>query len=460
MIPKTFVWASLLCLLHTPYLFAQKNLYSLEEIWQKTLEGHPTLASKKALVARQELNKVLVHQQSGPEVNVQAQQSFGSYQNMPGAFFPLPGLYNNSGPARTAEGDNSGSNVYASAVLQWDFLQFGRVQQKLQVADAATALSRSALSQEEYRLQATGSRYYFDVLHQSARLTVLRSDVARLASLLELLKSQADAGLRPGADTLLIKSALLQARNRIADRQNLLQAAQWQLAALIGEEGRALAVDTAVYYRLQAGKVLGEASIAHHPYLRYLDAVIEHAKAKAEALRKEPYPSVGLLAGVGIKGSGIEPSGAVDKSLAAPWNNNAGSYLLGLGVTWKLSSLYQNKTKKRMAEREVASATADREAARLQLQTLYASALAAYREQVAGVANARQALEAAQAAYELYAVRYESGLIDLVALLQLQKDLQAAESNYVSALQSYWNELLAQSEALGQPSIILTAIQP
>lgn len=460
MIPKTLVWIGLLCLLHTTYLSAQKRLYTLEEIWQKTLDQYPSLAAKKELVERQELNKLLVRQQAHPEVQVQTQQSFGSYQTIPGAFFPLPGSYNSSGPAGISGLGHSGSNVHASAVLQWDFLQFGRVQKKLQVTDAAIGLSQSVLAQEAYRLQTAGTRYYFEVLHHSARLNVLRADVARLASLLDLLKAQATAGLRPGADTLLIKSAYLQSKNKVTDAKNLLQAAQLQLAALIGEDGRDLALDTAAYYRFNVGKLPGEASIAQHPYLQYLDAAIEYSKAQVDVLRKEPYPSIGLLAGVGVKGSGIESSGTVDKSLAAPWNNNTGSYLVGVGVTWKFSSLYQNKTKKRMAEREVASIRSDREAARLQLQALYTAALSAYREQVIQVQEARLALEAAQAAYELYAVRYESGLIDLIELLQLQKDLQGAESNYTAAVNSYWSELLAQSEALGQPSIILTAIQP
>lgn len=449
-----------MCLLCTTYLSAQKKLYTLEEIWLKTLDQYPSLAAKKELVERQQLNKSLVRQQAYPDVQVQTQQSFGSYQNMPGAFFPLPGSYNSSGPAGMSGTDQSGSNVHASAVLQWDFLQFGRVQKKLQVADAAIGLSQSALAQEAFRLQAAATRYYFDVLHHSARLNVLRADAARLASLLDLLKSQAAAGLRPGADTLLIKSAFLQAKNKITDAQNLLQGVQLQLAALIGEEGRVLTLDTTVFYRLNTGKVAGEASVARHPYLQYLDAAIEYSKAQVDVLRKEPYPSVGLLAGVGVKGSGIESSGTVDKSLAAPWSNNAGSYLVGVGVTWKLSSLYQNKTKKRMAEREVASVRSDREAARLQLQALYTAALAAYRQQVIKVQEGRLALEAAQAAYELYAVRYESGLINLIELLQLQKDLQVAETNYTAVVHSYWSELLAQSEALGQPSIILTAIQP
>lgn len=460
MISKKLVWAGIVCLFHTSYLSAQTSVYSLEEIWQKTLDQHPTLASQQALLERQEHQKTLIRQQSYPEINVQAQQSFGSYQNMPGSFFPLPGLYNNSGSVKAGGDEHSGSNVYASAVLQWDFIQFGRLQKKLQVADAAIAVGRAALSQEQYKLQAAGTRYYFDVLHHSARLSVLRSDAARLASLLDLIKSQAEAGLRPGADTLLIKSAFLQAKNKITDQQNGLQASLLQLASLVGEEGSAVAVDTSVYYRVHPGEALRNSSIARHPYLQYLDAAIDLSKAEVEAISKEPYPSVGLLAGAGIKGSGIDPSGTVDKSFAAPWSNNSGSYLVGVGVTWKLSSLYQNKTKKRMAERQVASARAGREAARLQLQAVYTSALAAYKEQAAKVRDARLALEEAQAAYELYSVRYESGLIDLIELLQLQKDLQGAESNYVAAIHSYWSELLVQSEALGQPSIILTAIQP
>ena len=74
--------------------------------------------------------------------------------------------------------------------------------------------------------------------------------------------------------------------------------------------------------------------------------------------------------------------------------------------------------------------------------------------------DAQTALNASQQAYDLYVTRYESGLINLIELLQLQKTLQDAENNYVTATAAYWNELINQSESTGSLSLLLSQINP
>lgn len=456
---KIFVLAAM-CLLINHLLFAQNKVYSLEEVWQKTLHQYPSLSSKKELVERQKLNRELVKLQSLPEVNVQTQQSYGSYQTVPGSFFPLPGLYNTSGSSKNSSNAGNGFNLYASAVLQWNFMQFGRVKKKIKVADAGLQLSKAALLQEEFKLQALSTRYYFALLQSSALLTLFKADAKRLYDLMDLLKAQADAGLLPGADTLLIKSAFLQAKNKINEERALLQSAQLQLAALMGEDADKVLIDTSVYYRFKPDGILMNESLQNHPYLQYVNASINYSNAELAAIKKEPYPSVGLLAGTGIRGSGIDPAGNVNKNISAPWNNNVGSYLAGIGITWNLSSLYQNKTRQRIADRKISSIKADYDAAKLQLNTWAASAAAGWKEQHEKVKDAQLAFEASQKAYELYTVRYESGLINLIELLQLQSNLQEAERNYVTAIHSYWNELINQSEAFGNLNLLLSAIHP
>lgn len=449
-----------MCLLINHLLFAQNKVYSLEEVWQKTLHQYPSLSSKKELVERQKLNRELVKLQSLPEVNVQTQQSYGSYKTVPGSFFPLPGLYNTSGSSKNSSNAGNGFNLHASAVLQWNFMQFGRVKKKIKVADAGLQLSKAALLQEEFKLQALSTRYYFALLQSSALLTLFKADAKRLYDLMDLLKAQADAGLLPGADTLLIKSAFLQAKNKINEERALLQSAQLQLAALMGEDADKVLIDTSVYYRFKPDGILMNESLQNHPYLQYINAGINYSNAELAAIKKEPYPSVGLLAGTGIRGSGIDPAGNVNKNISAPWNNNVGSYLAGIGITWNLSSLYQNKTRQRIADREISAIKSDYDAAKLQLNTWAASAAAGWKEQHEKVKDAQLAFEASQKAYELYAVRYESGLINLIELLQLQSNLQVAERNYVTAIHSYWNELINQSEAFGNLNLLLSAIHP
>jgi outer membrane protein TolC len=73
------------------------------------------------------------------------------------------------------------------------------------VADAAIQLSNTALSQEQLQLQIAAAQQYFDVLQRTDFLSTAKADVQRLQDLFELSKAQANAGLRPGADTLLVK---------------------------------------------------------------------------------------------------------------------------------------------------------------------------------------------------------------------------------------------------------------
>ncbi len=459
---KILMLTSMACLFSIHAVYAQKKVYSLQEVLQKTLSQYPSLASKQDIIEQQRYRKELVKTEQLPEVSVQGQQSYGSYQSVPGSFFPLPGIYNTSGNNKNIVGQaTSTSNLYASAVMQWNFIQFGRIKTKLAVADAAIQLSTTALSEEQLHLQTAAVQEYFNVLQSSALLATAKADVKRLGNLLDLSQTQADAGLRPGADTLLVKSNFLQAKGAINEQQAILETAMLQLAAMMDEDANAFAVDTTMYNRVDASKeILSADSLEGHPYLQYLKAGITYANASLKEVKRQPYPSIGLLAGAGIRGSGINSTGKVDNNLAAPWTNNSSSYLAGIGVTWNLSSLYQNKVKQKIAARAIEAAKADYEEGDLQLKTAYAAAVSRWTQQKERVLDAKIALQSSQQAYDLYTVRYESGLINLIELLQLQKTLQDAETNYVKAIGAYWNELISQSESIGNMSILLSQINP
>lgn len=459
---KIFVSVILGCLIVSHDVHAQKKIYSLAEIWQKTVEQYPSLSSKKLQLERQQLNKELVKKERLPEVNIQSQQSYGSYQSVPGASFPLAGIYNVSG-SNKAQNEQPASigNAYTSAVLQWNFLQFGKIKSKLKVADAAIDISSAAFTQEAFQLQVSAAQQYFAVLQSAALLSVSKADVTRLKDLFELSKAQAGAGLRPGADTLLIKSNYYQVKGLVNEQQAKLETAMLQLAALIGEDVNSFTIDTSLYTINNPEKNLPSSdSLGNHPYLQYLKANITYASASLDAVKRLPYPSAGLLAGTGTRGSGIDKNGMADNSFSVPWKNNTTGYLIGVGVTWNLSSLYQNKVKQKIAEKEIASANANYEEASLQMKTSYNAAVSRWQQQKEKVSDSRIALDASQQAYELYVTRYESGLINLIELLQLQKTLQDAENIYVKAKGDYWDEIINQSASIGNLSFLSDQLKP
>jgi outer membrane protein TolC len=459
MVHKIIILAAAGCLFTGQILYAQKKMYSLEQVWQKTLRQYPSLSSKEHQIERQKLSKELIKKEQLPEVNFQGQQSYGSYHGVSGAFFPLPGIYNSSGTKVFDGKPSSIFNLYGSAILQWNFLQFGRIKSKLDVADAAINLSNTDLSQEQLRLESKAAQQYFNALQSSALLSVSKADVRRVQDLFELAKAQADAGLKPGADTLLIKSSYFQVKGQVNDYQGQLETAMEGLAALIGEDVESFTIDSSIFNANKITDTYSSAeNINEHPYLQFLKAQIRYSNAKLKEVKRQPYPSVGLLAGAGIRGSGISSSGIVNDNFSEPWKDNTGSYLVGIGLTWNLSSLYNNKVKQEITEKEVESAKADYDEATLQLQASYSAAVSRWKQQREKAIDARSALAASREAYDLYVTRYQSGLINLVELLQLQKTLEDTEKNYIQATAAYWNELINQSESLGNMSLLLSQL--
>ena len=109
-----------------------------------------------------------------------------------------------------------------------------------------------------------------------------------------------------------------------------------------------------------------------------------------------------------------------------------------------------------MAEKQIQSANANFEEGKLQLETAYNAAVVRCQQRKEMLLDAGTALEASREAYDLYVTRYETGLINLIELLQLQKTLQDAENNYVKATRAYWSELINQSESIGSPQLLLS----
>lgn len=455
---KIIVFIAIFWLWNNPAGKAQTNIYTIEEVWQKTLNYYPSLNSKKELIEEQKVRKDLVRKQFSPEVVVQAQQTYGQSQNTPASFFPLPGVYTSTGSNQNPDGINASSSVTSSAILQWNFIQFGRQKTKLHVADEAINVSISQLNAEEFKLLSKVTRIYFAAVQSGAALEIARADSKRLSELYDLTTAQVNAGLQPGADSLLLKSSLLQSQAKQYEQKAILKEKLVQLASYTGETNKDLSVDNTFYNHFTDIAPDNSAS-SNHPFIQAYNARLKHAEAGLNLVKKEVYPSVGLIAGAGIKGSGIHSNGSVKGNPGAPWNNASGNYLAGIGATWNFSSLYQNKTKQAIAKHNISSLATDKETAEIELNTQYQSALAAWTEQIQNLKASQSAVKASLEAYELYEVRYQSGLINLIELLQLQKSLQDTERNYLSAVNIYWKEILNQAESLGNFTFLLQTIK-
>ena len=101
----------------------------LRELMAFGRSDYPGLQAKNAAVAVSQLEEQALKSSMLPQVKMQAQNSYGTFEGSSGAFFPQAGFFNVSGN-QALSGSNVTANSFASATLEWEVLTFGRQQKE------------------------------------------------------------------------------------------------------------------------------------------------------------------------------------------------------------------------------------------------------------------------------------------------------------------------------------------
>ncbi|KEQ29913.1 hypothetical protein N180_19945 [Pedobacter antarcticus 4BY] len=72
----------------------QIHTLSLKEAWEQANDNYPGLHERKYLIEEFKIRKKEAQSQALPQVQLQAQSSFGTLNGSAGAFFPVPGVFN------------------------------------------------------------------------------------------------------------------------------------------------------------------------------------------------------------------------------------------------------------------------------------------------------------------------------------------------------------------------------
>src|SRR3546814_18634064 len=82
-------------------LHAQQQAPTLGSLWPQVKENYPGIGAKKAAIDAAEYTKRAVKGDMLPQVNAQAQHTYGKYKCSAGALLPQTGLFKLSGATNT-----------------------------------------------------------------------------------------------------------------------------------------------------------------------------------------------------------------------------------------------------------------------------------------------------------------------------------------------------------------------
>lgn len=423
-----------------------KPQQSLANLWNKTEQNYVGLHAKNATVEAAQQHYKSSKTDALPQLRIQAQNSYGSFEGSNGAFFPQPGFFNVSGNPDAFEGADNTMNTFGSAVVEWEVFAFGKQNQATKATKAS--LNKSIADKEAYAIQLKKelSTRYIRTLYNEANLDWTQKNTNRLNEVQKITASLTAAGMKPQADSLLAHSSYLQAMSQQDLWQGNKESSLIHLNELIGESLESDSFPTERFLTNPSNNLNTEKEIEqNHPFLQSLTHQSESLMHSSKSIARSGLPTFKLLAGYAVRGSGIDKSGYVSDRWKDGFANSVDNYLIGVGLTWNFTNLFTNKYKQEHFSKQAKSVDFQKEQYALQMKTQLESSVVRINEQQKQLQKTKQAIEQAHQAYTMYLARYKSGLIALSELLQIQSLLQQAEKTHIEASQQYWLQLVAQA---------------
>lgn len=441
---STAMWFSLAVMFP---LYAQEQAPTLGSLWPRVKENYPGIGAKRAAVDAADYNTRAVKSAMLPQVNAQAQNTYGTYEGTPGTFFPQAGLFNVSGFPGSSDGSPAAANTFGSATVEWELFSFGKLRKQHEAA--RMRYDKAVSEQDAYllHLKKTLSERYINLLYDDAKLKWTKKNAERLDNIREITSGLSAAGLRPAADSLLAYSTYIQAMGEYDKWQGYKTAALAKVLELYGSDTVYLSASAERFIKPRAIRLTNSGPISDaHPVLDVLEKEADYYSASGEAQQRSALPSLSLLGGYAYRGTGIKSDGTASRAWKDGFGNGTNNVLVGIGITWNITSLHTSRLKGKGLRKEAESTRFLHSQYKLAMRTDLSASEAKIRQQYQQLSKTELAVDQSRSAYEMYLARYQGGLIALTELLQIRSLLELAEEKHIEASRDYWMLLAHQAE--------------
>lgn len=448
MIKYPLYLATILLLLVSTSSYSQNTPISISQAWEAAFANYPGLSEKKAQLREAEYRKTEVKNEFLPRIQAQFQNTYSSYAGSTGAVFPLPGIFNVSGNRLNGQ-PGAGIGSFGSVLADWNLFSFGKQRIEVEAAKYAVEEAGNHFNAAKLQLQTKVTKLYINMLNRQAKLDWAKENAARVKEILNLTKSLADAGLKPGADTLIASSSYLHSLADLDDWNGKYASSRIQLTEVVPIQPESIVLIANRFLTSTIGLAAKDSFSDTHPYLDVLDSRLRYDRTQEQIASRKIFPSVSLLGGLSSRGNSIGRAG-----WSSAFKNTSDNYLIGVGLIWNISSAYNSTVERKRASQQLQASRSRYDLQALQLNTGLKSVSTRIDEQNKQVIKTTQAVLNARNAYELYLSRYENGMINLTELLQILLILQQSEKINIDAYQQLWEQEILRSELSGDFSKI------
>lgn len=408
--------------------FAQESTtLKLSELFSQAAI-YPALEAKTATIEIADLNHKIIKREIWPDLDLQAQNTYGTYKGLSGAVFPLSGNYNVSG----LQSSGIGVNMLISATAKWDVIQFGKHKDQVRIAGVDKDQAQVSYELEDLHLKKQITENFLNWNHSKKMTNWAKHEANRHAGLFKIAKAQASAGRSSAADSLLVKSQYKQA---MANKKKWLaetRKAENKIKELTGISLASFQSSDSFFNLVPHREILKKKE--EHPLLNQKDQDKNRLEIEQKNIDHSVLPNISILASGMFRGAGY--SG--ENQWSDPYRLPVSNYLIGLGFTWELDGFYDKGLKNKRNQQQQYKVELEKKVLNRFLSEEENSLIYQLNQAEEEINETRESYYAAKKSYDLFKVRYESGLIDLPTLYQIEQSLQFSERSLIKAYHEYW----------------------
>jgi len=438
---------------------ANAQVLTLKEAVQTALSNYGTLRAKANYVNASKALVKASNREYLPDLNISAQQDYGTINGQNGPLYGFRGLgVASAGPALPNQNWNAAFGALYVANVNWDFFAFGKAKERIKLAKSEMLLNASDLDQEKFQHQVRVAAAYLNLLAAQLVRRSLQNNLDRAISLRMVVVARTKNGLNPGVDSSLANAEVSNAMIALTNAKDFEQEQSNELAQLMGTLAPRtdFVLDTFFVMRIPKGIYDSPQSKQEaHPILKYYQSRIELSNERAKYYHTFSYPVFSLFGILQGRGSGFDDNYGAQNLFAYSheyWNGIdpvRGNYLLGLGITWNLTSPLRVQQQV-AAQQFISKGLRDEyDLANQNISNQLILSDSKIKNAIANYIEAPTQVKAASDAYAQKTVMYKNGLSNIVDITQALFALNRAETDRDIANNNVWQALLLKAAATG-----------
>lgn len=429
---------------------------SLKDAVEKGISNYGTIKAKsKYFQASQETVKQ-VKRDYLPNLNLSAQQDYGTVNGQNGPLYGFGGLgVASSGLPLPEQNWNAAFGALYLVNVNWEFFSFGKMKQRINLSKADSDRYEKDLEQEKFQQKIKISAAYLNLLASQRLIISQQKNLQRAVVFQNLAAVRVKNGLLAGVDSTLASAEVSRAKISLNQIKDQAKEQNNKLVALMGVAIEDFVLDSTFVKEIPRSIfTLEQTQDTLNPILQFYKSRMDVSKQQVKLFKREYYPSFSLFGIYQTRASGFNSDYAVDQNSFSHnyldgINPSRQNYLLGVGVTWNLTSIARS-SKKVSAQKLITEGLQDEyDVIDQQLKTQSDAADAKIKFAMDNYAEAPKQVAAAKQAYLQKTTLYKNGLTNLIDVTQTLYTLNRAEIDRDIIYTNVWQSLLLKAAATG-----------